>query len=156
MAYTHTQSGPLSSLLIIPAIACGLSGAALWSQGPIGLLLILGAVLLLFLAACFHSLTITDRGDHLAVRYGPIPLFGTRIRYDTIASAEPGRSAIIDGWGIHFVPGRGWTFNLWGRDCVVLRGHGRTIRLGTDDPLALATFIQSRASAASPAHPVQA
>ena len=60
-------------------------------------------------------------------------------------AAEPDRSNVIDGWGIHWVPGRGWTYNLWGFDCVRLTlAGGRTIRVGTDDPRSLAQFVQTR------------
>jgi hypothetical protein len=55
------------------------------------------------------------------------------------------RSKVVDGWGIHCVVGRGWTWNLWGFDCVELRVKGTTYRIGSDDADALARFLQSRA-----------
>jgi hypothetical protein len=43
------------------------------------------------------------------------------------------------------VPGRGWTYNLWGFDCVRLTfKNGRTVRVGTDDPIGLAAFLQPK------------
>jgi hypothetical protein len=43
------------------------------------------------------------------------------------------------------VPQRGWTYNLWGFDCVRLTmRNGRIHRVGTDDSDALYTFLQER------------
>ena len=55
-------------------------------------------------------------------------------RHQDIEDPEVGRSRLIDGWGIHWVPGRGWTYNLWGFRCVQIKHLGRTVRIGTDDP----------------------
>lgn len=102
------------------------------------------AVLFAVLAACFGTLTVRDAGDHLDVRFGPIPLFGTRVRYDAIEGFAAARSRLIDGWGVHWIPGRGWTFNLWGFDCVEISTGKGTVRIGTDDPDGLAAFLAAR------------
>ena len=65
-----------------------------------------------------RGLTVTDPGDHLRISFGPLPLLGSRIRYPGITRTEPTRSCLIVGWGIHWIPFRGWTFNLWGCECV--------------------------------------
>ena len=46
--------------------------------------------------------------------YGPLPVFSESIRYSDITLVEYDRSGVIDGWGIHWVPGRRTTRNLWG------------------------------------------
>jgi hypothetical protein len=102
-----------------------------------------GALMLLF-ALCFATLTVRDEGHSLAIRFGPLPVFHKRIAYESISEAEPTRSALIDGWGIHYIPGRGWTWNLWGWSCVKLKVNGRTVRIGSDDAESLARFIQTR------------
>lgn len=142
--YEHTQRGPLWLVLMPPlAIALALAvagdGAARWAGAGF-------AALLALLAACFATLTVRDRGDHLDVRFGPLPWFGTRVRYDTIDRVAPARSRLIDGWGVHWLPGRGWTFNLWGFDCVEIRAGRRVVRIGTDEPEALAAFLAARAT----------
>ena len=56
------------------------------------------------LALCglvFGSLTICDEGDHLALRFGPLPVLFKTIRYADIIGVEVGRTRVIDGWGIH-------------------------------------------------------
>ena len=63
-----------------------------------------------------------------------------------ISRAEPARIALIDGWGIHYVPGRGWTYNIWGWSCVRLTVNGGTLRIGTDDAESLAQFILAKIS----------
>jgi hypothetical protein len=39
----------------------------------------------------------------------------------------------------------GWVWNLWGRECVVVRFRdGRTLRIGTDDAENLAAFLGAK------------
>lgn len=146
MGYRHTQRAPLGALLVL--IAAVLIGTAwrVWENGPAGILLGVGAVVFLLLAASFWRLTVEDRGASLGVRFGPLPVFGTSIPYSSIAAATAGRSSLIDGWGIHFVPFRGWTFNLWGRSCVAIRTAHGVVRVGTDDPANLERFLKERMS----------
>ena len=76
---------------------------------------------MLLLAASFHHLTVTGEGSQLAIRFGPLPLFRKRISYDEITAVEKGRTTILDGWGIHLSLRGGMVWNIWGRDCVVIR-----------------------------------
>ena len=92
----------------------------------------------------FASMTVQDEGEFLAIRYGPLPVFHRRIRYADITSVEPGRSSIIDGWGIHWVPGRGWTYNLWGFQCAMLAVRGGIVRIGSDDVDNLVGFLHGK------------
>jgi len=93
----------------------------------------------------FANLTIRDDGDVLLVRFGPLPLFWRRVRYTEIERAEKARSTWLDGWGIHLSPSGGWTWNLWGFDCVdVYLTRGRKLRLGTDKPTELACVLQQQ------------
>ena len=47
----------------------------------------------------FTHMTVRDEGDALAVRYGPLALFGGRFRYPDLTDVEPSRSSVVDGWG---------------------------------------------------------
>ena len=100
----------------------------------------------LFVAAGFAQLTVRDRGDRLTVRFGWIPLIGWSARWEDIESAEIGRTSWVDGWGLHWLPGRGMTINIWGQDCVVLNVKSRIVRVGTDDPEGLAEYVRRRIS----------
>lgn len=146
--YEHTQRAPIH--WIVGAVSVLMLGVALVAEDAGGFRWLIAGVGVVVgvLAASFAHLTVREEGDELAVRFGPLPLATKRVRYDSIRSFRPARSRLIDGWGIHFVPGRGWTWNLWGFDCVELElEHGR-LRLGTDDLDGLARHLTERVGAA--------
>ena len=76
--------------------------------------------------------------------HAQVSLLRKRIRYADITGVEIGRTGIIDGWGIHYIPGRGWTYNLWGFDCVKLTLGRKIIRVGTDDAEDLVKFLREK------------
>ena len=146
-AYDHTQHAPLYLLILLPGfISLGMA-VAFAPMREVALVSLVSGIGLLVIASTVHHLRIVDEDAMLAIRYGPLPLLRKRIRYADIQTAEADRTSLIDGWGIHYVPARGWTYNLWGLDCVRCRlTNGRTIRIGTDDPSGLAEFLQQRIS----------
>ena len=102
-------------------------------------------VLLEFLSFTVVTLRVYHDEDCIALRFGPIPLAKKRIPYEEIKKAEPSRSKVIDGWGVHYIPYRGWTYNLWGFECVRLTTiDDRIIRIGTDDSSGLNAFLQTK------------
>ncbi len=136
-SYVHRQTAVLWFACLLPSVI--LAGLAAFLPADVSTVLrwILGGAAALFvvLALSFVWLETRDSGDALQVCFGPFPSFSLNVRYTDIRTAARGRSALIDGWGIHYIPGRGWTWNLWGRDCVELElKSGRRIRIGTDDP----------------------
>ena len=147
MNYVHTQRAPI---WLIPLTLGAAAMAAVWwlrGQGTLALAVGgLGAAFIL-LSLCFKTLTVADEGDAVAIRYGPLPLFRKRIPFAAITHVEPSHSAVIDGWGIHFIPGRGWTYNLWGRQCVQLTANGKTMRIGSEDAVNLAQIIRAKIAA---------
>ena len=102
------------------------------------------SVLMLFLSLLFHHLTVADEGDHLSIRFGPLPFCCKRIPYDQIRDVEVGRTTWLDGWGIHQSPRGGWVWNIWGWDCVVIHREQGPFRVGTDDAAELADFLKRR------------
>lgn len=102
--------------------------------------------LLLVLAASFHHLTVEDEGDRLSVSFGPIQLFRRTVPYASIVSVETGRTTVLDGWGIHMSLRGGWVWNIWGRNCVVLKLQKGILRIGTDDAEQLAQYLGERIS----------
>jgi hypothetical protein len=146
--YHHTQRGPWGFLLLVLG---GLFLGLAWitrHEPPAPIIVGSVAVVLLALAPCFHSLSATDEGDRLAVQFGPLGLFKTNIPYDEIRQVEIGRTWLIEGWGIHLLSTqRGWVWNIWGRDCVVIH-HRRIMRLGSDEPEELLAFLESKRPAA--------
>jgi len=134
-------------MLFCGAAALAAVVAAFAQPLPARLVCALVAFVLVVASLMFTTLTVRDAGDHLDVRYGPLRLLGTKVAYAAVRSLRRARSKLIDGWGIHWIPGRGWTFNLWGRDCIEVETTGRLIRIGTDDPDGLAGFLASRTGA---------
>jgi hypothetical protein len=143
--YEHTQWAPMYLLILAPGLAVLLLAAVFSQQPDVVLVSLVASSALVATAYSFRSLRVADEGDVLAIRYGPLPVFRKRIRYADIQAAERDRSSVVDGWGIHWVPERGWTYNLWGFDCVRLTlAGGRTIRIGSDDPEGLVRFLHRK------------
>lgn len=144
--YRHTQRAPLCLLLYFLAIVFIVLGFILRRELPIPWLFQTIGFLMFILASSFHHLTVEDQIDRLSIKFGPRPLFRRTIRYDDIISAEIGRTTILDGWGIHMSLRGGWVWNLWGRDCVVLQLRKGIMRVGTDDAVTLADFLNQKIS----------
>ena len=142
--YRHVQRSPLHLLLYLPAIVSFFAAWQMRNDGPPSIVLLVVAVACLLLSLSFQTLTVTGDDEHLVVRYGPLNLFGTQVQYGDITNVETGKTSWIDGWGIHFIPFRGWTFNLWGFDCAKLTVKGKVLRIGTDDSENLVGFLRQK------------
>lgn len=146
--YDHIQRGKLHYILHVSALAvaaiCLLTIPA--AAGQIRIYIAVGiAALLEFFAFSCITLRVYDDENYLQLKYGPLPLLKRRIAYEEIVATKPSRSKFIDGWGIHYIPGRGWTYNLWGFDCVELTMTDSKIsRVGTDDPAGLNAFLKGK------------
>ena len=144
MQYEHTQKAPLYLLLAV--IASSILVAGWFIPEPVAqLIMATSGGLTAILALGFRQLTVRDEGENLLVCFGPLPLFWRRVRYAEMERAVQTRSSWLDGWGIHMSPSGGWTWNLWGFDCVdVHLTRGRKLRLGTDDAVELAAFLKQQ------------
>jgi hypothetical protein len=141
MSYHHTQHGRWHYVLLAFALATLAGVLIVRSHPPLDDILLAIAAIFALCGLVFGSLTVSDEGQWLALRFGPLPLVGRRIRYTDITGVEIGRTSIIDGWGAHFMPGRGWTYNIWGFGCVQLTLGRKVVRVGTDDAEGLAKFL---------------
>jgi hypothetical protein len=144
VTYWHRQSAPMCLLLYALASVLFVIGWSLRYEPVVSVVLPLTGLFMLVLAPSFHHLTVSDEGEALALRFGPLPLFRTAIRYDGIRRVEVGRTTVLDGWGIHLSLRGGWVWNIWGRDCVVVHLKTGILRIGTDDAENLAGFIHTR------------
>jgi hypothetical protein len=143
--YSHKQSAPLCVIIYSLAVVFFALGWFVQDAPPIPWLFPPIGLLMLVIAASFHYLSVTDQGEFLAVRFGPAPLFRMSLQYDDMLGVEPGRTTLLDGWGIHMSLRGGWVWNLWGRDCVVIRlKKGGTLWIGTDDAENLVAFLRAR------------
>ncbi len=142
--YSHTQKAPLCLILYGSALLC-FALAWMAASAPGSFIAAAVGLLIALLAPAFHHLTVEDEGDRLAVRFGPLPLFRRTVRYPDIERGEVGRTLLFDGWGIHYSIRGGWVWNLWGRECVVVRlKNGGILRIGTDDAPNLACFLEGK------------
>jgi hypothetical protein len=145
--YQHTQHGGLHRIFLLVSVALLAAAWLARSDREVMAITLVVSGIFLLTTFMFASLTIRDAGDWLAVRFGPLSVFRRRIRYADITAVEPDRTLLIDGLGIHRIPGRGRVYNLWGRDCVNLTLGSQTIRLGSDDVPNLVEFLKRRIAA---------
>jgi hypothetical protein len=142
MTYNHTQYGLWRYVLFVFSVAT-LGG--MWlvrNEPPVPVILLVIAIIFGICSQVFGSLTVRDEGESLLLHFGPLPVIRRRIRYADITGVEVGRTGIIDGWGMHYFPGRGWTYNIWGFDCAKLTLGRKVIRIGSDDAENLARFLR--------------
>ena len=146
MSYDHVQKAPLYLLLLIVSVVLVILPLVGPAKPPLAVVCILwgAAIVVAVLALATRYLRVRDEGDWLAVRYGPVPLLRRRITYARITAVEAGRSSVLDGWGIHYMPGRGWIYNLWGFDCAVIHIGPKIVRIGSDDVEGLVSFLKHR------------
>ncbi len=94
--------------------------------------------LLALVGLSFQHLVMLDQGDSLAVRFGPLPLFCTKIPYASIQKVEPFRLPFVGGLR------RGVYWTLWGRNCVLVSRRNGALCLGTDDSTHLTAFLKEK------------
>jgi len=149
MQYEHTQTAPLYLILVGVGIAM-LIGGWLTPELVVQIILFCSGMLMFLFALSFRQLTVSDEGDRLLIGFGPLPLFRRHVLYSEIEKVEQARSTILDGWGIHLSLSGEWVWNLWGFDCMdVWYRKGikvKKVRIGTDDPVGLAGFLNVRNS----------
>ena len=132
--YENEQRGPLCLLLI--ACASALSLIALFSDldESTRLFLALAAIAMSVIGLSFYSLKTLVTREELLIRFGPLPIFKKSVALSDIQDVTIGRSLLIDGFGIHYRPGEGWIWNLWGFDCVKLMlKNEKRFRIGSND-----------------------
>ena len=143
--YSHTQYGLIHWLcFLVGMVFCGLT-LVLLPNPVVHQTFWLSGLVCLLLGLCIRSLTVTDCGDQLQIAFGPLPFIRRTISYADIADAVVTKTTLLDGFGANYMPGRGWTYNIHGWDCVELRlTNGKSVRVGSDDSDALAEVVKDR------------
>jgi len=146
MGYSHTQKGHWHWVFILTTLSAAVPGVLLVGENLyLSIILMVSAAIIAFFGVGFGHLTVEEENDRLRVRFGPVPIFQKAIPYSDIVSAEPAQSSFIDGWGLHYTPGKGMIWNIWGWDCVSLTlQNGKTFRIGTDDVEGLIAHLNER------------
>lgn len=133
--YLHTQRGTVIRVAMA-LITLGLIAGA-FTVRP----LLIGVPVCLVITWLFHSLTIEIADGELRWRFGP-GLFRKRVRLEEILSAEPVRTNVLEGWGIH-LSRYGWLYNVSGFEAVAIRlKNGKRFALGSDEPSVLASRLR--------------
>ena len=151
--YRHTQRGRATLL------ACGLGCVAMLAvllvapqpipAGAIAAVAFATSVML-FCAWAFSALTVEVTERELSWYFGPNVL-RRRIPLAEIASATPIRTTLWQGIGIHWMGA--WLYNVAAGDAVeVVTVAGKRVRIGTDEPVALANTIERAARDAARGH----
>ena len=144
-SYHHTQRGPWFLLVYAISTLALIAAFVVRDNVAIAISFVFSAFALSVVAACFHHLTVSDEGDCLLIKFGPLPLFQRRVRYGDIQNVVASQTALLYGWGIHLIPFKGWVWNIWGWDCVVIEFRsGRKLWLGTDEPTELCEFLKEK------------
>ena len=141
MPYRHTQAGTV----IIGAVACVaivtltiLFAAAGTSSLLTLTVLAMSAVVL----ALFSSLTVVVGNHTLTCRFG-VGLIRRDIPLKDIEQIRAVVNPWYAGWGIRWIPGKYWLWNISGFRAVELTmKDGRRFRIGTDEPEALIQAIE--------------
>jgi len=139
--YQHTQRGTLLiTVMAAASVAAMLGGIAL---KPV--LLVVPA--LLFSGWLFHSMTVEITDGELRWSFGP-GWIRKRVPLDLVISAQPVRTNVAEGWGIH-ISRFGWLYNVSGFSAVAVKmKNGQHIALGTDEPETLAAQLNQSLAAA--------
>ncbi|MFZ6776670.1 hypothetical protein ACO0LD_07540 [Undibacterium sp. Ji83W] len=114
--------------------------------GMIGIKLALPLVSLLLLAL-LGALTISVDASYLRWHFGLIGFPSWKIALSDIAYVEAATTSMMEGYGIRFTS-KGMLYNATGNAAilVVLR-NGKALRLGTQDPQRLLSYIVPRLNA---------
>lgn len=142
--YHHTQKGPLWLLMLMFAVIFCIVAYLIRNEPVVPLIMGVVGLVMFIMGAAFQQLTVSDEGDELSIRFGPLPLFQKRIRYVDMISAETDTTSFLDGWGIHASFRGGWVWNIRGRECVAIRHKDGMLRVGTDDAANLAQFLLAK------------
>jgi hypothetical protein len=141
MTYRHTQVGTviigavvgmafITLLILLPAVE-SLSFVA------VGILAMTGAVL-----AMFSSLTVEIERNTLSCHFG-VGLIRKSIPLSDVGESRTVTNPWFVGWGIRWIPGSYWVWNVSGFQAVELTmKDGRRFRIGTDEPEALILAIE--------------
>ena len=142
--YKHTQNAHALMALLVAAVVLPVGLVVLRADAEVVVGRVIGVVVLLVVFACavmFGRMTIAVEGGQLVWHFA-FGLLRKAIPLADINGAEPTRTSVLDGWGIHLTP-RGWLYNVTGREAVWVKVRsGRDFLLGTDRPSDLAQAIE--------------
>ncbi len=141
MYYRHTQRGTLILVgMLLTMFALFLIAL---SQESLRLPLLAALPVPASLLAVFHSLTVEICDNSVKCFFG-IGLIRKEIPLSDIQSSRAVRNPWYSGWGIRWMPGQYWLWNVSGMGAVELQlKNGSRFRIGTDEPETLARAVEA-------------
>jgi len=139
--YRHTQVG----WVIIAAVAAAIAiiVAVILSTHDANPVAVAVLVLLIATVVLFHSLHVEIRDDVLTCRFGP-GLIRRSIPLSAVSEMRAVRNPWYAGWGIRWMPGRYWLWNVSGlRGVELVLRDGSHFRIGSDEPEMLLAATES-------------
>jgi hypothetical protein len=141
MEYRHTQIGTV----IISGIGIILVFILLrfFTNGSLHSGEVVAAFLLVLVLALFSSLSVEIKDNSVTCFFGPGLIRRTMNLVD-ITEVQSVVNPWFAGWGIRWMPGRCWLWNVSGLRAVELTlKNGKRFRIGTDEPESLVNAIQT-------------
>ena len=147
MEYRHTQFGGviflgvLATMVVVLILSFSLPDVAV----PLFTLFVALAVCL----TLFYALNVEINNSVLVCRFG-IGIIRKRIPLSAIQTVRAVTNPWYAGWGIRWMPGQYWLWNVSGLRAVELSfADGSRFRIGTDEPEALARAIEVKKALAT-------
>jgi len=139
MEYRHTQKGKVLGAAI--GIAVVLLFISIWLSGSLQSIQTIILLILLAGWGLFYSLTVEIKDGILKCHFG-MGVLQKQIHLSEVQEVRNVRNPWYMGWGIRWLPGRYWMWNVSGFQAVELVFRsGRRFRIGTDEPSALVQAI---------------
>jgi hypothetical protein len=138
LRYDHTQQGYLLLGAVGGAGLIIFLTLIMFGPEPVSLIVL---CILVFVLAIMSRLTVSVSDDSLRIRFGPVGLVHKMWPLKEIISATAVSNPWYYGYGIRWTP-HGPLYNVSGRHAVeILLKSGKKVRIGTDEPDALAGAI---------------
>jgi len=145
--YKHTQIGQVIIFSMLAAFAVIGVAEFIASQQRIKnieMIIIATAIILFITLLLFFSLTVIVNEEYVLVKFCT-GIIRKKFLLKDIESCEVVKNRWWYGFGIRFIAGSGWMFNVSGLDAVELNlKNGKKFRIGTDEPKELARYICNR------------
>jgi hypothetical protein len=139
--YRHTQVGWVILVISTPIIFV----LAFWVALNPMLDMVITIIALVILLSLFSTLTVVGESERITFYFGP-GVIKKRIKYSQIKSVVKVRNHWYYGWGVRWY-GSGWLYNVSSLDAIELTlANGKRLRIGTDEPDRLHTFLSLKIS----------
>jgi hypothetical protein len=141
MEYRHAQFGSVVFIGLLAAMIVII--IVLLNLGVFPPVLFVVIAILAISLVLFYSLNIEISDNVLVCRFG-IGFIRKRIFLSDIEQVRSVKNPWFAGWGIHWMPGQYWLWNVSGLRAVeLLLKNGSRFRIGTDEPEALIQAIEA-------------